>query len=331
MSKQSFVAKLVLLAAILVMSRGFELDFSSLRSTFSSDFSFDNPPKCRSLYKFPNSNGTKTLAPSGTLAVKRMNHIGDGRIAVSSLKGAIDIWNLNTGVLEVKLKDGESSDTTMLADGRLATQSDENIFKIWNIQTGECEKTFNVTVNTDFPRTLHLQDGRIAITSSEDVVSIWNEKVKGFELHLSGHNNTINSLIQLSDRNIVSSSTDGVIKIWNPLTGECIRTLSDGDSSISFLLELSDGRLATIDEDDTLKIWNMATGVCDLTIVNSRTPLIQLRDNRLFLLKGNDANLCNLHTGKCDVVMNNVDYRKPWSLWNLFDFQKRTKNIQFLE
>ena len=60
-----------------------------------------------------------------------------------------------------------------------------------------------------------LADGRLATGGLFATICIWDLSLKIVETALSGHNGTIQVLIQLSNGDLVSGSGDWTIKIWN--------------------------------------------------------------------------------------------------------------------
>ncbi|QIV96139.1 WD40 repeat protein [Allofrancisella inopinata] len=75
---------------------------------------------------------------------------------------------------------------------------------------------------------------------------------------LTGHYNSITSLLALPDGRIVSGSVDGTIRVWNlnDPTNPIILT-GHNNRIITSLLALPDGRIVSGSADGTIRIWNL--------------------------------------------------------------------------
>jgi WD40 repeat protein len=165
----------------------------------------------------------------------------------------IEIWNVSTGT-HVKVLKGHTSyiySIIQLSDGTLVSASADNTIRLWNIETGECMKVH--TGHTIYVTcVIQLANGTIASGSNDKTIRIWNreqeiktiqagigvfcllevedgtlvsgghdkkitfwnvrsgEKIKT----LTGHTNTVLSLVQLKDGRLVSASQDNTIRVF---------------------------------------------------------------------------------------------------------------------
>lgn len=101
--------------------------------------------------------------------------------------------------------------------------------------------------------------GKFASGSNDSFIRIFSVPQDGkmitMEKKLSGHLNSITSLIQLNDYRLVSGSCDGNIKLWDLRDMTCTQTLTGHVNTVFALFQLKDGRLVSGSADKTIKIW----------------------------------------------------------------------------
>jgi WD40 repeat protein len=73
---------------------------------------------------------------------------------------------------------------------------------------------------------------------------------------LTGHLDSVYTIVEMLDSTLASCSGDKLIKIWNPNDGRFIKNLRGHTSWIYSLAVLVDGRLASCSDDATIKIWD---------------------------------------------------------------------------
>lgn len=90
---------------------------------------------------------------------------------------------------------------------------------------------------------------------------------------MTGHNNSIYSLVKLPDQRLASASADLTIKIWNSSNGNLLNTfIGHTDWIMSLALLASEEnesmiRLASGSFDKTIKIWNVNDGSLLSTLI----------------------------------------------------------------
>jgi len=107
---------------------------------------------------------------------------------------------------------------------------------------------------------------------------------------LTGHDNSVYSLVRLPDQRLASASADLTIKIWNTSNGDLLNTFighTDWVMSLVFLAcEQNDSmiRLASGSFDKSIKIWSVNDGSLLHTLVGHSdkvSSLALLADNNL--------------------------------------------------
>jgi len=102
---------------------------------------------------------------------------------------------------------------------------------------------------------------------------------------LTGHTNSIRSLVVLKDGRLVSGSNDKTIRIWDASTGTLLRVLTGHTDFVTYLAVLQDGNtIASASWDTTIRIWNadFSTSIRTLTGHTDRVySLAELKDGSL--------------------------------------------------
>jgi len=97
-------------------------------------------------------------------------------------------------------------------------------FKVWDLISGNCKKTIKTSNDINF--ILKLSANKIAylrnFSRNIEILCLSSEKVI---LTLTGHLNSVFSIIQLIEYQLVSRSDDLTIKIWHLFTGFCLITI----------------------------------------------------------------------------------------------------------
>ncbi len=102
-----------------------------------------------------------------------------------------------------------------------------------------------------------------AASTSDREVRIWNLPEGVPQRTLSGHTDTVNSIVIVSPDKLASSSSDSTIRIWNPCNGQLLQTFSSSEK-ISAMGLLGPMRLVaaplSVGEDRPLQIWELDSG-----------------------------------------------------------------------
>ena len=138
----------------------------------------------------------------------------------------------------------------------LATCSSEKNIDIWNIETGLIDITLT-GYSTKVTSLVYMHDGRLASGSEEKSIKIWTYDTHRCDFTVMAHNGPIRSLIQLKDHNLASGSDDKTIKILDLSSMWFCATFTEHKGSVKALAQLLDERLVSGSADKTIKIWNL--------------------------------------------------------------------------
>jgi WD40 repeat protein len=138
----------------------------------------------------------------------------------------------------------------------LATTSSEKNLDIWNLETGLIDITLT-GYSTPVTSLVYMHDGRLATGSMEKSIKIWTYDTHRCDFTVMAHNGPIRSLIQLKDHSLASGSDDSVIKILDLSSMWFSATFTDHKGPVRALAQLLDQRLVSGSADKTIKIWNL--------------------------------------------------------------------------
>jgi WD40 repeat protein len=103
---------------------------------------------------------------------------------------------------------------------------------------------------------VELPNGDLASGSDDGTIKIWDINEGTVKKTLTGHLNSISSLLVLPNDILASSSVDFSIKLWNMNDWSLIETLKAHQSPIKHLRMLKNGDWASFSEDKTTIIWD---------------------------------------------------------------------------
>ena len=138
----------------------------------------------------------------------------------------------------------------------LATCSSERNIDIWNLETGLIDITLT-GYSTPVTSLVYMHDGRLASGSLEKSIKIWTYDTHRCDFTVMAHEGPIRALIQLKNHNLASGSDDKSIKILDLSSMWFCATFKDHKGPVKALAELLDERLVSGSADKTIKIWNV--------------------------------------------------------------------------
>ena len=173
--------------------------------------------------------------------VLQLNNV---EIATCSSEKNIDIWNLETGLIDITLT-GYTTPVTSLVymhDGRLASGSLEKSIKIWTYDTHRCD--FTVMAHEGPIRALiQLKDNSLASGSDDKQVKVYNLSSNWFSHKFKEHKGPVRALAQCLDGRLVSGSDDKTLKIYDLKYNKVQGTVNIGQAVTSLLVVNKSGLL----------------------------------------------------------------------------------------
>ncbi|TDL19768.1 WD40 repeat-like protein [Rickenella mellea] len=190
----------------------------------------------------------------------------DSKYIVSGSSEAIQIWNVDTGMMKLGSLKGHFRSATSVAfstDGKnIESGSSDKTILVWNADTGTVVlgplkgHTGGVTSVAFSPN-----DKYIISASDDETIQLWNVNTGTVKLGpLKGHTARVTSVAFSPDgRHIVSGSSDMTILVWNADTGTVVlgplKGHTGGVTSVAFL---PDGKhIVSGSYDSTIQIWRM--------------------------------------------------------------------------
>ena len=186
-------------------------------------------------------NGSQIKTFSVNETILTLLYLGGDILAQSGdLFGHINVWNLRTSTLEMKLVGHNDSvnDMILLDGGLMASASDDQSIIIWDLTTKQ-------TIHRLFGHTMRVH----------------SLKVVGFNL-------------------MASTSADSTIRVWNWKTGEALNILTSHTGPVECALDVfsQDGTLISASLDRTVRFWNVnaAQSVDSLNVALTMKALVVL-------------------------------------------------------
>jgi WD40 repeat protein len=229
----------------------------------------------------------------------------DGRVAIAPRDNrggyTINIWNVNSNVIEQRLKRHCSRvyALVVLPDNRLASASDDDLLIIWDLSSGA---PILVRLTTHYQTSLLAMPDNILIIGRSDPIKpielldcVTGDRI-GFVIDSQG----VSCLARLSDtlfvsgsyKKLISGACSSPINVWLKKKAErvtLVRNLKGHTGTINALIVLPNDELASASDDGTIRIWNYETGDC-LSILNNHTnrihSLVAIPDGSLLSTSG---------------------------------------------
>ncbi len=155
---------------------------------------------------------------------------------------------------------------SVLRNGRIAMTSDKGDIEIWGAFSGQRigRLVAHPPSGEDDPivhAIVTLPDGRLASADRNGPVRLWDIKRRKECGRLSGHTDGVCSLAVLPDGRLASGSYDETIRIWDVATLQEVGCLEGGHiSGIDKLVPLPGNRLASGDAEwNDLMLWDLTT------------------------------------------------------------------------
>jgi WD40 repeat protein len=186
------------------------------------------------------------------------------RIASGRIDGAVQVWDVHTGVQIGPTLIGQTGRSNAVAfspDGRqLATTSLDGTLRLWNAELG-------LPMSGPDPQLIKVAfspDGRRVVALADPAVEQW-DAVTGETLPtMLARDSGYSAFAFLNNGRIVTAANDGTIQIWNLSTGEPVQPPVHIDSPVTNRRYVfsADGRTVAISDDDhaAAQLWSAVTG-----------------------------------------------------------------------
>lgn len=236
----------------------------------------------------------------------------DGRrIASASLDHTIRIWDTDSGMEVMTLRDDEFlSCVAFSPDGeRLASGGTSRRVKVWSLLTGKqlmaCpypEDAYDVAFSPD--------GKQLAAAGAPRTVNVW-DACTGMELlAINAHEDAITDIAYSPDgTRIASASFDKTVKVWDVAQGTLLKTLSGHQAAVSSVVFALDDRCVfSGDFDGHIRKWDIATGEVLMSLQGHNgeaTSLAYAPDTRQVASGGADCiiRIWDATTGTCRTTL----------------------------
>jgi WD40 repeat protein len=246
----------------------------------------------------------------------------DGRRVVSgSSDSTLRIWDVQTGECLKVLKGHKETEIAgilaliLSADGRiLVSASDDSTIRIWDVETGECLQIL------ELPELVYIlqlsTDARFIVSGGgyHDAPIIWDVETGKCLRVLTGHTDTVNSLVLSADgRRVVSASDDGTLRVWDVLSGQCLKVLEGHTAPVCSIALSADGqRVVSGSKDSTLRVWDLQSGECQAVLeghAGNVSSLVLSWDGHRVVSGSSDSTLriWDMATNKCLMTIKGND------------------------
>ena len=138
----------------------------------------------------------------------------------------------------------------------IATCSSEKNIDIWNIETGLIDITLT-GYSTPVTSLVYMHDGRLASGSLEKSIKIWTYDTHRCDFTVMAHEGPIRALIQLKDHSLASGSDDKQVRVYSITSNWFTHTFKDHKGPVRALAQVFDGRLVSGSDDKTINIYDL--------------------------------------------------------------------------
>ena len=190
--------------------------------------------------------------------------IGDGK--------DIHIWNTKTGKLKTNLTEQRKSHypNSIFSDGKTKIYvNDDGTYTLLDVKTGKQKpilKDFHSPIKSlEYPPESfeYSPDGKTIAIRDGNSVLLWDIETDAHRATLTGHLNTISSLVFSPDGQYLSTAADKTIYLWDTKTGEQVAAYTRDRGYRSFVHVFSpDSKLLATPAKDLkmVQLWNTDTG-----------------------------------------------------------------------
>jgi len=198
------------------------------------------------------------------VAIAAAAELIDGRIAVASADGNVDVFDIDTPDQRVTLP--HSAEVTAVAamdDGGVATAAIDGVIRIWAAD-GSGSPLLIETLNSPATALIQLSNNSLAFASVDGNLQVVPLPAAAplDVIEFEGHFGAIRALFEvtMSDGTLAlaSGGDDTTIRLWDLATQAQMRVLEGHGDIISAIDALPDGRLVTTSGDGTGRVWDLS-------------------------------------------------------------------------
>lgn len=205
-------------------------------------------------------------------ALSAITELRDGRLAVASVDGDVDVLALQAPADALELiHPAEVTQLVPLVDGRVVSASVDGAVRIWPATGGPAAATIT-TMNAPVTALAVFGDQLLALGSIDGRIQIVDPAMPEAplaELNVqSGRIRSILPLTSVEGLNVLAvGGDDSMIRIVDLNNGSVRATLAGHGDLVTAFAELPDGQLVSTSGDATARVWDL-----DLALRDTRNP-----------------------------------------------------------
>lgn len=168
-----------------------------------------------------------------------LKFLSDGRLAGQSSSGTINVWNVQTGSVDLNLT-ADAYSLEELWNGLLASSGSDLTLKIWNLTDGNLVNS--VKLNSKREQYFLKQTNVHNYLASGEItgkIYIWNTSTYTIVNTLIGHTSNIYFMITFGNGLLVSVASDSYVRLWNITNGTCLSSYNPYGSSAIYAVALA--------------------------------------------------------------------------------------------
>jgi WD40 repeat protein len=185
--------------------------------------------------------------------------------ASGGLDKLLKVWYAKTGILYKTLK----GHTSLIAcidsvkEGVIASGSHDKTTRVWNIHTGDCLYVLTDPTEVCGISVINQNIIATALCTGANIVNVWDLDTRKKLYGLSGHSNTVWTVLRISDKQVVSGGADGVINVWEISTSflrkkhKKLKSWSEHTDWVLSVCYISETKFASCGSDNVIVIYDV--------------------------------------------------------------------------
>ncbi len=192
--------------------------------------------------------------------VTALLYLGDDLLAIGGQikNGSIQIWNIETEELEVKLEGHTRNvyDLKLFNHSVLISASYDKTVRFWNLESGAEIENKRIEEGAPIGKVEILNDKEIAIGNREGNIMIFNTKTLETKYLLKAHKEIVFSIKKLKSGLILSSGNDQTLKLWDYVSGVLVKEFKF-KGNVHSISSFGSDKIITCGDEKRIKIWNI--------------------------------------------------------------------------